>query len=288
MSKLVLAAVLAIVAAAPAAAETCGDANGNDTVTVTDGVQALRAAASLSSTCDDACDVDGSGAISVTDGVNILRKAAGFAINEACDFTNQEANGLTNPSLSIFDGLTKVPGFGSSDAAAAAVGDCENDGTVETTAPGPNTSVTTFTDCEINGAVLDGQIGRAVLAQGVALAFQGFTITKLASGRTLTITGQLGVQSAQAGQRVAGKLTIVSSERGTFTIEFQRILIVGDGSVRDGILIYDLTDASTPKVAGIRINFGEGDEIPVQVLLRNKQVRQLILDRNLRTLRRLG
>mgnify|MGYP003693732739 CR=1 FL=1 len=77
------------VTATPPAAQTCGDANGNDDVTVTDGVQALRAAAGLSSSCEDGCDVDGSGTVSVTDGVNILRKAAGFAINEACDFTSR-------------------------------------------------------------------------------------------------------------------------------------------------------------------------------------------------------
>jgi hypothetical protein len=45
---------------------------------VSDGVQALRAAAGLSSACDDDCDVDGSGAVTVSDGVNILRKAAGL------------------------------------------------------------------------------------------------------------------------------------------------------------------------------------------------------------------
>jgi len=62
----------------------CGDANGDGRVTVTDGVQVLRAAAGLSSDCTPArCDVDGNGTISVTDGVNVLREAA--ALPSVCD-----------------------------------------------------------------------------------------------------------------------------------------------------------------------------------------------------------
>jgi hypothetical protein len=71
-------------------AETCGDADGNDSVTVTDGVQVLRAAAGLSNTCSvSRCDVDGSGAITVTDGVNVLRVAAGLPTTLSCDIPTQ-------------------------------------------------------------------------------------------------------------------------------------------------------------------------------------------------------
>lgn len=63
----------------------CGDVDDNDSVTVTDGVQVLRAAAGLTTDCTDAiCDVDVSGTISVTDGVIVLRKAAGLSITENC------------------------------------------------------------------------------------------------------------------------------------------------------------------------------------------------------------
>jgi hypothetical protein len=55
----------------------CGDADGSGSVTVTDGVQVLDAAADLASDCTLAvCDVDGSGAVTVTDGVLVLRRAA--------------------------------------------------------------------------------------------------------------------------------------------------------------------------------------------------------------------
>lgn len=63
----------------------CGDADLSGAVTVTDGVQTLRAAAELSSSCTAArCDVDGSGAITVSDGVNVLRAAADLPIDANC------------------------------------------------------------------------------------------------------------------------------------------------------------------------------------------------------------
>ena len=65
--------------------ERCGDADGNGSVSVTDGVQTLRAAASLPSSCTPArCDVNDDGAVSVTDGVNVLREAAGLAPALTC------------------------------------------------------------------------------------------------------------------------------------------------------------------------------------------------------------
>ena len=64
---------------------TCGDADGSGSITVTDGVQALRAAAGLSSPCTAAtCDLNGSGDITVTDGVQVLRAAAGLPTTLAC------------------------------------------------------------------------------------------------------------------------------------------------------------------------------------------------------------
>lgn len=67
------------------AADQCGDADGNGAVTVTDGVQVLRAAAGLESSCTLVrCDLDANGSVSVTDGVNVLRAAAGLAVNLGC------------------------------------------------------------------------------------------------------------------------------------------------------------------------------------------------------------
>jgi hypothetical protein len=277
IGTLVLGTIIAVFTAAPAAAQTCGDANDNGTVTVTDGVQALRQAAGLSSSCEDGCDVDGSGTVTVSDGVNILRKAAGIAINETCDFTGQEANQVVNPSLSIFGGMTKVPGVGSADVAAAA-GDCENDGTI-VLFQGPSQSAATFANCKIGGTVLDGTISRVVLGQGIALGFDGFMITRVKNGESHTFDGQLGITSEQLGKRIAGTLTVMSSKHGTFSLQFQRILLTGDGSVRQGALIYDLTKTTAGKIAMIQITFNDGDEPPVNVQLRNEQVKQFLLNR---------
>lgn len=281
-----LAAVMAAIAAtsAPAWAETCGDASNDDLVSVTDGVQALRAAADLSSTCEEGCDVDGNGTVTVSDGVNILRKAVGLPIVDACDFTAQEANGSVNPSLSIFDVMSKVPGIGSASASAAAA-PCENDGTVATTPVGNAQSVTTFTNCLIQGAILDGTTARAVLGQGVALGFQDFSITKVATGKTLNISGQLGVTAATNGKRIVGKLT-VTRPNGGFTLDLERILLTGDGSVRQGVLTLDFSQTTEGKILGIRITFDDGDELPVTAQLRNQKVRQFLLLRATRLLQR--
>jgi hypothetical protein len=74
----------------------CGHANDDsrDAVTVTDGVQMLRAAAGLPSTCelrDDpdvyyraSCDMNGDGHLTVSDGVNGLRAAADLPVEGQC------------------------------------------------------------------------------------------------------------------------------------------------------------------------------------------------------------
>jgi hypothetical protein len=68
-----------------AAPASCGDADRSGSITVTDGVQTLRAAAGLTSPCSlDVCDIDGSGAITVTDGVQVLRAAAGLPVEFRC------------------------------------------------------------------------------------------------------------------------------------------------------------------------------------------------------------
>lgn len=80
--SLAYATALALVGsllASAAHAQVWGDADGSGAITVTDGVNVLRAAAGLSSACPiSVCDVDGSGAVTVTDGVNVLRTAAGL------------------------------------------------------------------------------------------------------------------------------------------------------------------------------------------------------------------
>ncbi len=96
--------VLVIAAVGAASAATCGDADGNGSITVTDGVQTLRVAAELPSTCTGrVCDADGRGQVTVSDGVVILRAAASLPAKLSC---GTEIAGL-------FGGVTKVLGAAS-------------------------------------------------------------------------------------------------------------------------------------------------------------------------------
>jgi hypothetical protein len=80
-----IATACALVCGRAAHAQICGDANGSGVVTVTDGVNTLRAAAELASDCElSTCDVDDNGHITVTDGVNVLRLAAGLEVAGDC------------------------------------------------------------------------------------------------------------------------------------------------------------------------------------------------------------
>jgi hypothetical protein len=83
-SRMTLATIALLIVASPASAQICGDADSNGVVSVTDGVQVLRAAADLSSNCTlAACDTDHNGMITIVDGVNVLRAAA--SLPGTCD-----------------------------------------------------------------------------------------------------------------------------------------------------------------------------------------------------------
>jgi CxxC motif-containing protein (DUF1111 family) len=85
-----------------AAAQLCGDADGNGAVSITDGVRALRAAAGLANGCELAiCDLDGSGTVTVTDGVRVLRAAAGLDGALVCPGSAPDP--LSGGATTVFD-----------------------------------------------------------------------------------------------------------------------------------------------------------------------------------------
>jgi CxxC motif-containing protein (DUF1111 family) len=107
-SARVLGALL-LFAAPGARAETCGDADGSGSITVTDGVRALRAAAGLADACATAvCDVDGSGTVTVTDGVRMLQAAAGLDATLLC--SGLAADPRSGGDTTVFD--ASVNAFG--------------------------------------------------------------------------------------------------------------------------------------------------------------------------------
>jgi uncharacterized protein len=112
-AALVIAAC-ALLTAGLGHAQTCGDADGDGTVTGDDGRRILQAAAALAVDCPvDACDVDGDGAITDRDGVRVLRLAAGQEAALSCP--------LPGARRTMLQGLTTVvivPGYRALDAAA--------------------------------------------------------------------------------------------------------------------------------------------------------------------------
>ncbi len=103
----VLASALACFVS-PVCATVCGDADGSGSVTVTDGVNVLRAAADLPSTCSMVvCDVDGSSTITTTDGVNVLRAAAG--LSNTCRDTLRACGGIAGSACPAGEQCVDVP-----------------------------------------------------------------------------------------------------------------------------------------------------------------------------------
>jgi hypothetical protein len=114
-SATVVAVLLVAAAAGPlvSEAQSLCDPNGDGVISISDGVQVLRAAAQLPSLCNlDACDANGDGAITVGDGVNVLRAAASLA--SACD------NSVT-PTPTV----TPTPGGPVTTAVKACDDDCQ-------------------------------------------------------------------------------------------------------------------------------------------------------------------
>jgi predicted lipoprotein len=82
-TPLVLGIVLLTAARVPA--QTCGDADGDGSLTASDATRILEASALLSGNCDFiTCDVDDDGRLTATDGVRLLLLAAGMPGSVQC------------------------------------------------------------------------------------------------------------------------------------------------------------------------------------------------------------
>ncbi len=161
-----IAAVLLALSPSVTLAQLCGDADGDGTVGINDGVQTLRSAAFLSSTCSaNVCDVTGDGDVNLVDGINVLRAAASLSSQHVCPsevtgFVNGvEGSDGTDSSLDI--GVAPVPGAG----APETINDVEGDTNVE---GGESNSVTVTYDTGAGaGAGIAGAAGEQSLIVGV-------------------------------------------------------------------------------------------------------------------------
>ncbi len=257
----VVAAACVFMIGGTASAQICGDGDNSGTVTVTDGVQALRAAAALTSSCSAAtCDVDGSGTVTVSDGVNILRKAAGVAITENCPGTSldTQVEDLLESTLPVFGNLTK---FAAPSAAAAGTEQfaCDNQGSVTFD---PDTGEFFFDDCDLEGFNYDGslQIGDNTLAFDL-------NSTDLTTGQSETLVGSLS-------QRAVGETFVFDgffqlfSDFGAFSVGFDNL--VPDpvtGLFVGGALDLSIDDGQLEEVESIRLAFDPSNIAVVDVNL---------------------
>jgi hypothetical protein len=229
-------------------AEVCGDADGSGAVTVTDGVQVLRAAAGLSSNCSqrtNSCDVDGNGNVTVSDGVNVLRLAADLSVDANCPGGGANADvsavvDVTVPFLTL--GLSALGNVSIGSASAAATDNCEDGGT-RTTSSGGGAAMVVFQACRVSQPGLgrfqfDGEVD-------VHFGFPGTVqfelhVTDLDDNNRVTdfdgtIQGQLRVP--QGGFVVdGGPLEVHESEGGPvlFTLTFHALTIDADAHFVSG------------------------------------------------------
>lgn len=242
--------LLGAILAADASAQTCGDADGNGVVTVTDGVQTLRAAASLGSTCTAAaCDIDGSGAITVTDGVNVLRKAAGLAITESCPGGSLDAQiqALLGTALPTFGFLTK--GGAASLARAAFEQPCDNAGGFLII--DDQTGAVSYDNCEIGGVRLEGFF--AGNANGAEF---DVTFTDLSTGDFETLAGNFSERAVGEGAVFSGRFAYDSSSFGGFDIGFDELAVSPSSEFFvGGVVEFSVDDGLLENVDTIRLIF---------------------------------
>jgi len=231
----------------------CGDANGDGRVSVSDGVQTLRAAAGLSSVCGGTCDFDGSGAITVSDGVNVLRKAAGLAATEACPEADPVSS-VIGHTLDVFGPLTKVGAVGGA-AAAGSISPCDN--------PGGGFQQTSdgfvFNDCQIGPVSFTGFLGRSASS----LNFNNLAVRR--NGDVLTLVGSLNVGDDGGNPELNGVLDGDSEQLGSYVITYQQVVTGPQGNTLDGEIRFDTSDANLDGVVGVRVTLTGGTSLPVVV-----------------------
>lgn len=223
-------------AVAPVAAQVCGDADGNGTVTVTDGVVTLRAAAGLDTSCTPAtCDVDGNGAVTVTDGVNVLRQAAELPAFNACP------GGSTGQPQTVLREMQTLFTVGLPYATNTKVTACANDGTVEDLPPDADGVDTEFFACQVGSVLIEGDIivGPALLT----FSFLAVTTADENEDDIANYDGALTLATSGAGRSMNGTVDVDSESAGPLLpLTFANTVIVG-AQLTSGTATLDLTDS---------------------------------------------
>jgi hypothetical protein len=230
--------VAVLAAAAPAAGATCGDANRTGTVTVTDGVLVLRAAAELPATVcpKERCDMNLDDRVTVTDGVLALRVAAGIQTSVACSSTQVDT---------IFGTIQKTIGRGGGQASASARARAANT-TTPCSGGGSQTDdgvTLTFDNCQEDDLVTNGTITfTAVDTDVVDVSFATSDFTP-STGETLDTSGTLHFTFFDDGTtQVDGTLSYASSIFGTYDTAFSEVQLDADFVTFSGEILTTVVD----------------------------------------------
>jgi hypothetical protein len=254
-----------IASGVPVRAATCGDANRTGTVTVTDGVLVLRAAAQLPVICPrERCDMNIDGGISVTDGVLALRVAADIQTQVACS---------ANQADVIFGQIVKNTGAG---RIASPAGRARAAGTTEPCPGGGSTedtgAVVTYTDCRAGDFVTNGTLEFSSEGSDTVSVFFDTTDFVVSTGETIDTFGALTYTFGDV-TRVDGVLTYASTLVGAYTDEYSNVLLDANFLTLSGTVTTTVTDGRdffaniaaietfiySPALARIYVTYASGD-----------------------------
>ncbi len=227
-------AIWTVFFALPAHAATCGDANRNGTVTVTDGVLVLRAAVQLQGPCPpERCDMNIDGGITVTDGVLALRLAAGVPTRAACSAAQTGnvfgALGKTARVAGLAAPAVRTSGFGTTTP-------CSGGGFIED----PGFNILTYVDCRQGDFQTNGT---------AILTFEGNTATAVFSTSELVVsTGEIVDTSGvleftfRDFTQIDGTLLISSTVVGEYSERYESVLFDAQGAAVSGTIFTNILE----------------------------------------------
>ncbi len=256
--RLPCAALIALFFALPPAVaqaqifKLCGDVDDSKSVTVTDGVQVLRAAAELSSDCTLAvCDADVNGEIGVTDGVIVLRKAAGLTITDDC-IPDDGRPGLqlshlvqaTQPLVSAVLATMLQHVTDTVDGNSFA---CDNgeDGTYDI-AFSDGEQDTSFSDCLVGNTLINGDIENANDDPILSVEIGDVRTDETISFEGTDGSALLGINTVD-GVKYSGRLDASPSfadDTSDFLLVVQNLQVSASGFPAGGFLQFVLTEDS--------------------------------------------
>ena len=223
---------------AAAAPQVCADADGNGHVTVSDGVNMLRAAAELSSTCVlQVCDVNLDGKITVSDGVIALREAA--ELQGASNCSAAQLSQVVQDVRAILETGIGIPGVSTSQISRDTLV-CDGGGSLTV-----NGDRADYAGCIVGGFQYTGSFFiRQDPGGTITLVTTQFVIVDLSTGETDVLTGSLtvGLDSFD-NPVVSSQLGITSTVLGAFSLALNQVTLdLSSGAITSGSVGIDVVN----------------------------------------------